>query len=132
MAYKTELKNVKNKIPDVNAFVKKNDYVTEITSIKNDYATKAILDSQLSELKTIHIADEAKKVNDKVSKNSSDISGYESRLKQKGDTLNDAQKEISYFRGKRNYDRDGLQNFLLYKGLFSSFQTSINSNNITK
>ena len=55
---KTELKNVEIKIPDSNAFVKKTDYATKISGIKNDYATKAILDSKLSELKITHIADE--------------------------------------------------------------------------
>ena len=52
LANKTELKNVENKIPDSNAFVKKTDYATEITSIKNDYVTNAALTSQLNDLKT--------------------------------------------------------------------------------
>ena len=34
LATKTGLKNVENKIPDSNAFVKKTDYATEITGIK--------------------------------------------------------------------------------------------------
>ena len=34
LATKSSVTAVKNKIPDVNSFVKKNDYVTEITSIK--------------------------------------------------------------------------------------------------
>ena len=58
---KTELKNVENKIPDSNAFVKKTDYVTEISGIKNDYVTNAALASQLNDLKSQHIADEVKK-----------------------------------------------------------------------
>ena len=61
LANKTELKNVENKIPDTNAFAKLNDYSSEIAKIKNDYATKAILDSKISELKNQHIADEVKK-----------------------------------------------------------------------
>ena len=32
--------------------LKKTDYATEISRIKNDYATKAILDSELAELKS--------------------------------------------------------------------------------
>ena len=35
---------------------------------KNDYATKAILDSKINDLKDQHISDEVKKVNDKVKK----------------------------------------------------------------
>ena len=34
LATKTRLKNVENEIPDANAFVKKTDYATEISSIK--------------------------------------------------------------------------------------------------
>ena len=81
MANKTELKNVENKIPDVTGFVKETDYVTEISSIKNDYVTNAALTSQLNDLKSQHIADEVKKIDDKVNKNITDILGFESRLK---------------------------------------------------
>ena len=54
LASKTELKNVKNKIPDSNAFIKKTDYAREIIGIKNDYVTNAALTSQ-------NIADKVKK-----------------------------------------------------------------------
>ena len=81
LATKTELNNVLNKIPDSNTFVKKTDYATEISGIKNDYVTNASLTSQLNDLKSQYIADEIKKVDDKVKKNISDILGFESRLK---------------------------------------------------
>ena len=61
LATKTELTTVKNKIPDVTGLVKKSDYATETTSIKNDYATNASLDSKINDLKAQHIADEVKK-----------------------------------------------------------------------
>ena len=83
MVNKTELKNVTNKIPDSNGFVKKTGYETEISKIKNDYVTNAALTSQLNDLKSQHIADEVKKVGDKVTKNSTHTLGFESRLKQK-------------------------------------------------
>ena len=92
LATKTELNNVLNKIPDISGYIKLSDYSSEITRIKNDYATKAILDSKLSELKIQHIADEVKKIDDKTKKNSTDIFGFESRLKQKEDTLNDLER----------------------------------------
>ena len=116
-------------IPDSNAFVKKTDYAIEISTIKNDYVTNAALISQLNDLKTTHIADEVKKVDDKVAKNSSDILGFESRLKQKEDTLEDVQREASYFRGKNYCDSDGLQNNLVFNGIFTSFKRS--GSNIT-
>ena len=61
LANKTELKNIENKIPNTAGFVKKGDYVTEITSIKNYYVANAALTSQLNNLKNTHIADEIKK-----------------------------------------------------------------------
>ena len=42
-----------------------------------------------------------KKIDDKVSKNSIDILGFESRLKQKEDTLNDLEREASF--NRRNH-----------------------------
>ena len=68
LASKTELKNVGNKIPDSNAFVKKTDYATEISGIRNDYASNAALTCQLNDLKSQHIADKVKNVDDKVKK----------------------------------------------------------------
>ena len=99
LANNTELKNVENKIPDPNAFVKKTDYDTEISGIKNDYDTNTALTSQLNDLKSQHIVGELKKIDDKTKKNSSDISGSESRLKQKEDLTADLEREASFFRG---------------------------------
>ena len=49
-------------------FVKKTDYGTEITKIKNDYATNDSLDSKLNDLKAQHIATEVKSIDDKTKK----------------------------------------------------------------
>ena len=46
-----------------------------------------------------------KKVDDKVIKNSTDIFGFESRLKQKKDNLNDLEREVSFFRGSYYYNQ---------------------------
>ena len=45
----------------------------DITTIKNNYVTNASLSSQLNNLKSQHIADEVKKVEDKVNKNKKEI-----------------------------------------------------------
>ena len=102
---KIKFKNIQNKIPDVNGFVKNTDYATEISGIKNDYVTNAALTSHLNDLKSQHIADEVKKFDDKASKNSTDILGFESRLKQKEDTLNDLEREGSFSRGNYYYKK---------------------------
>ena len=122
MANKTELKNVENKIPIYNAFVKKTDYNSQITKIKNDYVINATFTSKINDLKGQHIADEVKKVDDQVTKNSTDILDFESRLKQKEDTLNYLERKSSFSRGNyyfnqqsyflsesksKAYDRDG-------------------------
>ena len=39
------------------------------------------MDSKINDLKTKHISDEVKKVDDKAKKNASDILGFESKLK---------------------------------------------------
>ena len=79
-------------------FVKKTDYGAEITNIKNDYTTNASLDSKLNDLKAQHIATEVKKVDDKTRQNASDILGFESRLKQKEDIVNENERVISFIR----------------------------------
>ena len=99
---KTELTAVENKTPDTSGLVKKRDYATEITSIKNDYVINASLDGKLNDLKAQHIADEVKKV-DKTKKNASDILGFESRLKQKEDIADEGQRENSFTRGFYHY-----------------------------
>ena len=118
LANKTELKNVEHKIPDSNAFVKKTDYGSEITKIKN-YVTNASLTSQLNDLKSQHVVDEDKKVDDKVTKNSSDVLGFESRLKQKEDLTNDLERDLSAFRGNYYFNQ---QIYLLYKPKTFSFK----------
>ena len=112
---------VENKIPNVAGYVKKADYATEITSTKNDYATNASLDSKLNDLKAQRIKDEVKKVDDKVTKNSSDILGLENRLKQKEDIVDEVQRENSTDRGFRYYTD---KSYLRYECKIGSFSFS--------
>ena len=119
LATKTALTAVENKIPDVTGLVKKSDYATEITSIKTDYVTKASLDSKINYLKAQHIADEVKKVDDKTKKNASDILGFESRIKQKEDIIDEGQRENSFTRGFYYYIQ---QSYLVYECKNFSFK----------
>ena len=125
---KSSVTAVGNKIPDVNGFVKKSDYTTEIISIKNDYATKAILDSKINDLKSQHISAEIKKVDDKVVKNISDILKYKTLVDHNKSVLNDLEREASSFRGKDYY----LNSWLLFKPTFNSFTTGTDSLYIEK
>ena len=65
----------------------------DITAIKNDYVTNASLTSRLNDLKSQHIATEVTAIDNKTKKNASDILGFESRLKQKEDIIDDVQRE---------------------------------------
>ena len=112
---------VENKIPNVAGYVKKTDYATEITSTKNNYATNASLDSKLNDLKAQHIKDEVKKVDDEVTKNSSDILGLENKLKQKEDIVDEVQRENSTDRGFRYYTD---KSYLRYECKIGSFSFS--------
>ena len=76
MATKSSVTTVENKIPDVTGFVKKTDYATEISRTKNNYATKAILDSKINGVKNTHVSGEVAKLDTKIDKNSSDILGF--------------------------------------------------------
>ena len=58
---------------DLTGYAKKADVATDITSIKNNYVTNASLSSQLNCLKSQHITDEVKKVEDKVNENKKEI-----------------------------------------------------------
>ena len=58
---------------DLTGYAKKADVATDITTIKNNYVTNASLTSQLNYLKSQHITDEVKKVEDKVNENKKEI-----------------------------------------------------------
>ena len=58
---------------DLTGYAKKADVATDITSIKNNYVTNTSFSSQLNDLKSQHIIDEVKKVEDKVNENKKEI-----------------------------------------------------------
>ena len=78
---------------DLNDYAKKTDVANDITTIKNDYVSNASLTSRLNDLKSQHIATEVKTIDDKTKKSASDILGFESRLKQKEDIVDEVQRE---------------------------------------
>ena len=80
--------------------------------LKNDYVSNASLRSRLNDVKSQHIATEVKTIDDKTQKNSSDILGLESRLKQKEDIVDEVQRENALTSG-RDYYCDKM--YLLYE-----------------
>ena len=77
---------------DLNDYAKKTDVANDITTIKNDYVTNASLTSRLNDLKSQHIANEVKTIDDKTKKNASGILGFENRLKQKEHVVNENER----------------------------------------
>ena len=70
---------------------------------KNDYVSNASLTSRLNDLKSQHNANEVKTIDDKTKKNASDILGFESRLKQKEDVVDEVQRENALTSGGDYY-----------------------------
>ena len=85
---------------DLNDYAKKTDVANDITTIKNDYVSNASLRSRLNYLKSQHIPTEVKTIDDKTKKNSSDMLGLESRLKQKDDIVDEVQRENALTSGR--------------------------------
>ena len=81
-----------------------------------------ILTLPTNNLKSSHIADEVKKVDDKTKKNASDVLGFESRLKQKEDIVDDVQRENSFARVFYHYLQ---QSYLVYECRNNSFKKEI-------
>ena len=129
LATKAEVTAVENKIPSLVGYAKKSEDATDITAIKNDYVTNASLTSQLNDLKAQHIADEVKKVDDKAKKNASNILAFESRLKQKEDTVNENERGLSFNRGLFFYIQ---QSYLVFECRRWSFTFDNNNNNKIK
>ena len=103
LASKTEVTAVANKIPNVSNLVTKTDYAAEITKIKNYYVTNTALDARHKDLiQKTKFGSEFKKADDRFSANNSKVLSYEHKSKQREDTLNDLERDASYFRGK-NY-----------------------------
>ena len=97
---------------NLNDYAKKTDVANDITTIKNSYVTNASFTSRLNDLKSQHIANEVKKIDDKTKKNASDILGFENRLKQKEDIVDKVQRENALING-RDYYLDKM--YLLYE-----------------
>ena len=98
--------------------LKKTDYSTEITRIKSDYVTKASLASQLNDLKSQHISDEVKKVDDKVKKNITDIVTTKNSLLHNKSILDDLEREASFNRG---FYYENQQFYFLFETKSKSF-----------
>ena len=114
---------------DLYDYAKKTDVANDITTLKNDYVSNAILTSRLNDLKSQHIATEVKIIDDKTKKNASDSLGFESRLKQKEDIVDEVQRENALTSG-RYYYLDKIYLLYEYKGF--SFKYTNNKINLWK
>ena len=97
---------------------KKADVATDITAIKNDYATNASLTSQLNNLKSQHIATEVTGIDNKTKKNASDILALKNELEKKEYAISENEIGISIFREFFSYLQ---RNNLVYNCKINSF-----------
>ena len=111
----TKANTIRSNLTD---YAKKADVATDITAIKNDYVTNASLTSQLNNLKSHRIVTEGTGIDNKTKKNASDILALENKLTQKGDTINENERELSIFRGFFCYLQ---KNHLVYECKVDSF-----------
>ena len=111
---------------NLNDYAKKTDLANDITTIKNDYVSNASLASRLNDLKSQHIATKVKTIDEKTKKNASAILSFESRLKQKEDTINENERGLSFNRGFFYYLQ---QSYLVYECKVNSF--AFNNKKIT-
>ena len=114
---------------DLNDNAKKNDVANDITAIKNDYVSNASLTSRLNDLKNQHIANEVKTIDDKTKKNATDVLGFESRLKQKEDIVDEVQRENALTSGRDYYV---VKMYLLYECRAFSFKYTGDKINLWK
>ena len=119
----TKANSVKSNLND---YAKKTDLANDITTIKNDYVSNASLASRLNDLKSQHIATKVKTIDEKTKKNASAILSFESRLKQKEDTINENERGLSFNRGFFYYLQ---QSYLVYECKVNSF--AFNNKKIT-
>ena len=105
---------------NLTAYGKKDEVATDVTTIKNGYVTNASLSSQLNDLKSQHIATDVTGIDNKTNKNASGILALENKLTQKGDTINENERELSIFRGFFFYLQKKL--FLIIKKYQSGSQ----------
>ena len=89
----TKANSIKSNLSD---YAKETAIANDITTIKNDYVSNVSLASRLNDLKSQRIATEVKTIDDKTKKDSSDILGLESRLKQKEDIINENERGLSF------------------------------------
>ena len=119
----TKAKSIKSNLND---YAKKTDVANDITTIKNDYVS---LTSRLDDLKSQHIDNEVKTIDDKTKKNASDILDFEIRLKQKEDIVDEVQRENALTSG-RDYYSDKM--YLLYECKAFSFKYTSGKINLWK
>ena len=114
---------------NLTSYAAKADVATNITTIKNDYVTNAILTSQLNDLKSQHIATEVTGIDNKTEKNASDILALENKLTQKEDTINENERGLSFNRGFFFYTN---RSYLVYDCKMGSFGFGLTSKDISE
>ena len=121
--FNTQVTEIEVKILDVSSLVKKSDYATEITNIKNDYVTNPALNTGHKDLiQKTKFDTEVKKINDEIASNSCGVLMYNNRLSQAKGRIYDLERYGSSFRDENYFDGfDGAQNTLVFQTMKKHF-----------
>ena len=136
MAANSALTAVENKIPDVSSLVKKTDYNTKVSEIKNKvndhnhdkYITTPEFNTMVADVFKTRLAAQTdlirksdfdfklKGISDRVTKNKTKYLLVENELKKLQNF------DAAYFRGKSHFEEDDAQNYLVFQPMSRYFK----------
>ena len=113
-ATKTALTNLSNTVPDINTLIKKSDYGIKIAEIESKYVSDTGFDSTLVQANVITIRNFDVKIIE-LENNIQKLQTFDS----------------SCFRGKKYFDEDGRQNYLMFQPIGKYFRLIANKKYIS-
>ena len=113
-AVKIALTNISNAVPDISTLIKKSDYDTKIAEIENKYVSNTGFDSKLAQTNVITKRNFDAKIIE-IENNIKTLQTFGS----------------SYFRGKSHFEKDDMQNDLIFQPLYWYFKMISNSHYVS-
>ena len=118
LATNTALTVVENKIPDVSSLVKKEDYNTKISEIENKvndhnhdkYITTPEFNTLAADVFKVRLAAQT------------DFGFKLKGLLVENELKNPQKSDAAYFRGKSHFEKDGTQNYLVFRPMYRYFK----------
>ena len=113
-ATKTVLTNLSNTVPDINILIKKSDYDTKIAEIESKYVSNTGFDSKLAQV------------------NVSTKRNFDAKIIELENNIKKLQTfDSSNFKGKKYFDENGAQNYLVFLPISRYFRLITNKKYIS-